>query len=293
MIPRMTQRHTLQVLATSLVLVFLTYAEAEEVVVNILPVPAFPPAAKFDGPSTAFVEVSSSPNKITDRDAWFTRHSLSQPRRSAGEDVAEMDAVLEQLTGIKGVFDVEPVNATWLLSGGDTRILVSGGLHDAEYSCLSGFDAATSRLRYALDFGQYAVPPGEGVDPEMDAQEPVWAVETDGVLYVAHSHRGYAVVSAGKNGYITALDVSTMTVLWRSASLVANARTFVVHDDYLVTGYGFTDESDYLYLLRRKDGSVAGRIKLKTAPEYILKKDGLLYVRCYDTDAVFRVIAPD
>jgi hypothetical protein len=78
-------------------------------------------------------------------------------------------------------------------------------------------------------------------------------------------------------------------VRWRSPSLVSNAENFLVIGDDLIAGYGFTAEPDYLYRLRRSDGRVLGRVKLKSGPEHIVEKDGLLYVRCYNTDAVYKL----
>jgi hypothetical protein len=57
----------------------------------------------------------------------------------------------------------------------------------------------------------------------------------------------------------------------------------------IVAGYGFTRESDFLYLVERKTGDVIAKHALKTGPEYVLEKDGKIYVRAYDTDYVFEI----
>jgi hypothetical protein len=71
--------------------------------------------------------------------------------------------------------------------------------------------------------------------------------------------------------------------------LVSNAYNFEVYGNYLITGYGFTAEPDFLFLLRRDTGEAVARIPVKTGPEYILRKDNRLYVRTYDTDYVIRI----
>jgi hypothetical protein len=79
-------------------------------------------------------------------------------------------------------------------------------------------------------------------------------------------------------------------VLWRSRPLVANAASFIVVGDVLITGYGFTAEPDFLYLLNRRSGAVIQTIPLRSGPEYLALKKDVLLVRTYNTDAVFRLV---
>jgi hypothetical protein len=81
-------------------------------------------------------------------------------------------------------------------------------------------------------------------------------------------------------------------VRWRSPSLVANAGTFVLAGDTLVTGYGFTREPDYLYLLDRRTGRVLERLGVPTAPERITRRGNRLHVRTYDHDLVVELRKP-
>jgi outer membrane protein assembly factor BamB len=113
-------------------------------------------------------------------------------------------------------------------------------------------------------------------------EELMWAREAGGVLYVQNGHLTYATSSFGQNAYVTAIDPDTGRRLWRSKALVANAQTFAVTPTYLVTGYGFTAEDDYLYLLDRRNGRVVERLKLPSAPERITKSGGRFVVRTYD-----------
>jgi hypothetical protein len=151
-----------------------------------------------------------------------------------------------------------------------------------------GKDGATSRILlsstgYALDFKRYVWPPRNlPGDKEFVYEELVWARQANGVLYVENAHLTYARSSYGQNAYITAIDATTKRRLWRSRALVANAQTFAITPDYLVTGYGFTAEPDWLYLLDRKTGRVVERLALPSAPERITRKGGLFTVRTYD-----------
>jgi outer membrane protein assembly factor BamB len=112
------------------------------------------------------------------------------------------------------------------------------------------------------------------------------AREAGGVVYVETAHQTYAESSGGRNGYIAAIDIRRGRTLWRSPALVANARTFVLAGRALVTGYGFTREDDYLYLIDRSTGKVRDRLPVPSAPETITRRGNRLFVRTYDRDIV-------
>src|SRR5262249_1678420 len=119
------------------------------------------------------------------------------------------------------------------------------------------------RVLYGFDFKNYVWPPHiRRGEREFVYEEVEWAHEAAGVLYVENAHLTYARSSYGQNAYITAIDTKTGKRLWRSKALVANARTFLVTPRYLMTGYGFTAEDDWLYLLDRKTGRVVERLAL-------------------------------
>jgi len=138
---------------------------------------------------------------------------------------------------------------------------------------------------YAFDFVNFSRPPNGAWREDL-----TWAREADGVLYVEHTHLTYASATRGRNAYISAIDLATRKTLWRSPALVANARTFVVSGDLIVSGYGFTAESDYLYLLDRRTGKVLDRLTVPSAPEVIKLRGDRLFVRTYDRDVVARIV---
>lgn len=152
---------------------------------------------------------------------------------------------------------------------------------------LFGLDSA-GRVLYAFDFSNYVLAPGwlPG-DRDYVEQELNWAAEKDAILYVSHAHRTYAESSAGLNGYITAIDIRSGTVIWRTEPLVCNSRNFLIRDDVIICGYGFTAEPDFVHQLNRHTGETIARHPVRTAPEWLAEKGGRLFVRCYDTDYVF------
>lgn len=167
---------------------------------------------------------------------------------------------------------------------------------------LYGRDGASSRAvlgvgrdgaKYGLDLKNYVWPPRiQRGERGFVYEEIVWAREANGVLYVQNAHLTYAASSYRQNAYITAFDAKTLRRLWRSRALVANAATFAVTPDYLVSGYGFTAEQDYLYLLDRRTGRVVERLSLPSAPEKITQHGQRFVVRTYDHVLTVRLREP-
>lgn len=162
---------------------------------------------------------------------------------------------------------------------------------------IEGPDASTRHVvsapgRYAFDFRRYAWPPRIAPgDREFVYEQVVWAKEADtGLLYVETAHSTYARSSYGLNGYLNAIDLKTKKLRWRSPALVANADNFVLLGGVIVSGYGFTDEPDYLYAIDRANGHVVGRVLLPTGPERIVRHGNLLTVDTYDHRVTVRVV---
>jgi hypothetical protein len=169
------------------------------------------------------------------------------------------------------------------------RIFIVYGSDAATGRSLVAYDKRLHRL-YAFDFKNYGWPPRINPgDREFVYEQPVWAQEAGGVLYVENAHSTYAYSSYGQNGYITAIVLETKRATWRSPALVANAGTFLVTRHYLITGYGFTKEPDYLYLLDRSTGRVLDRLLLPNAPDKITWQSGLIHVRTYDHIVLVRL----
>ena len=107
-------------------------------------------------------------------------------------------------------------------------------------------------------------------------------------LYVEISHMGYASEESN-SAYIVAIDLNTNEVLFKTEPLTANASNFQIYDDFIICGYGFTGEDDYLYILDRFTGKRLESIKLNSAAEQIEIADDILYVATYDTAYQFKI----
>jgi hypothetical protein len=214
-------------------------------------------------------------NAITDVQAWYENNGLRS--RSVAIDAA-LSASLEE----RGIpLEIAGAKAARVLQYDDHEIVF--------------YDASEQRGRYLLvqrgeelfgpfDFAAYRDPPKS--QDEFTAMETRWAVVREGVLLVSHAHATYAKSSHGHNAYVTALSLAEGALRWRSQALVSNAQECLLLNTALICGYGFTDESDQLFLLRASDGEVMQRLKVDSGPEQIVLKDKEIHVRTYDTDYV-------
>jgi hypothetical protein len=184
-----------------------------------------------------------------------------------------------------------PVGAPGVLGGERTsNVLAQPGTTFVVYgdTTLAGI-GPRGGVKYAFDLRSLAAPP-QSVARTAYPQEITWARQLDRLLLVQTNHSGYASDSGGRNGYLTGIDLDTGRVRWRSPSLVANARTFVVTRGLIVSGYGFTAEKDWLYLVDPATGRVRDRLALPSMAERIALRNGRIVVRCYDAWVVARAV---
>lgn len=100
----------------------------------------------------------------------------------------------------------------------------------------------------------------------------------DGIFYGASVTNGYAQPDTC---FMFAYDLENNKFLWRSADQTCNSMNFIVKDNVIICGYGFTSEDDYLYQLNLHTGEVLSRLKLKKQPDLLVYQDNTLYVHTY------------
>ena len=100
----------------------------------------------------------------------------------------------------------------------------------------------------------------------------------DGIFYGASVTNGYAQPDTC---FMFAYDLEDNKLLWRSADQTYNSMNFIVKDNVILCGYGFTSEDDYLYQLDLHTGEVLSRLTLKKQPDLLVYQDHMLYVHTY------------
>lgn len=202
----------------------------------------------------ALIKESEEPNGIIDEDKWFQDNGLQRQG-----------------------FPYE-----------DGKYRYESFRNEADQPALFLTELATGKtVTFDLREYQYST---EYVEADYDFidQNLFYAAVRDNVLYLATGHYTYAG-SCPQTAYITAVDLTDNSVLWKTEPLTCNARGFAFVDDYIICGYGFTAEDDYLKIVRIDTGEVVQEIPVKTAPDYIIRQDGILYVRTYDTNYTFMI----
>ena len=100
----------------------------------------------------------------------------------------------------------------------------------------------------------------------------------DGIFYGASVTNGYAQPDTC---FMFAYDLENDKLLWRSADQTCNSMNFIVKDNVILCGYGFTSEDDYLYQINLHTGEVLSRLTLKKQPDLLVYQDNTLYVHTY------------
>lgn len=126
------------------------------------------------------------------------------------------------------------------------------------------------------------------VEYTTDYRFPKWnnAYLKDGILYGASVINGYAEPDTC---FMFAYDLDNEELLWRSASQSFNSMNFIVKDDIIICGYGFTAEKDYLYQINMNTGEIIDKLELKKMPDLLVEQDGKIYVHTYSYDYVIEI----
>jgi hypothetical protein len=160
-----------------------------------------------------------------------------------------------------------------VIPSGERTLLVYGGRYLAV--------VAGEKAQKIFDLDPLRHPPDPNPQWKEFAEEDVtFAQVKDGVVYVCNGGGSYAKEVHGKKGFLTALDLASGETLWRSEPLVCNA-TFVLAGDYIVSGYGFTAEPDFVFLVRRADGKTVQRVPVDSGPDEITLTGDQLHVETY------------
>ncbi|MCX4247996.1 hypothetical protein [Paraliomyxa miuraensis] len=240
-----------------------------------VPIPPFAHTVRAEapvprqGPRPRLEQRSAKRNAIIDTDAWFFAHGLSLPTWELPSAGGALPPQIPE--NYRGHSIVEAIR------GDGHSIAIYSDRFGVGSRQVVVFDDAGDSLG-ALDFSAWP-----------HQQEVHWAGLHEGVLFVCTYHMTYASSTGGLNAFITALELRSGELLWQSEPLVCNVQDFLLRDGWIITGYGFTAEPDFLFVLDMKTGEVVEKQKIKSGPEVILEKGGELYVRTYDHDYVFGV----
>lgn len=238
--------------------------------------------------------ISKSVNNITDDDVWLGKYAKGMTNyetytftpggNRASEDIKEVVPVVCNGLYRRSIDMFDKYNV----------IYYGKKYNDADFgvdpTLILITDPSIHDIRYAFDFSKFSVT--SFCIPEDVAYTNISVSETqieDDVLYACISHPTYSISSTGYNAYIVAVDLCTQTIKWITKPLTCNS-SFVIYDDVIFTGYGFTNEQDYVYVIDKESGDRISRILLDKAPSYFSILDNKLYVRTYSLDYTFQIV---
>ena len=223
-------------------------------------------------------QIYEKANAITDEEGWFAANQLEIPFYGMPGSFAEGKQLPEQ---IPDSFKSLPLTQSWF---DDSFIYCVYGEVYYEGYLLNLYEKDTCEPVMSLDFSAFC-------SEEYEYGEYQWVrwARVDGqMLYVSLSHNTYSE-NAPNHAYITAIDLTDMSILWKTEPLVSNARNFEIIGNEIVCGYGFTAEDDFLYQIDRDTGRILEQIPVNSQADYIIRKDDQLFVRTYDTNYVFQI----
>lgn len=230
-------------------------------------------------------QLSFSANDITDDAEWITRNGLETFEYDVPNTFRGIEGNLPDMapTSYQGMMVVKAIYS-------ETHLFLIYGSNFAEGRYLLIMDKEANGVLHAYDFKSYEHSPDYDEQAyDYIQQRTTWAAIEGNVLYVSHSHMTYSESSKGMNSYISAIDLTTNAVIWRSKPLVCNTSNFLIVDDVLVTGYGFTSEKDFIYTLNKRSGQIVQTLPVKSGPGAIFRKEDKLFVRTYNTDYIFGI----
>ena len=241
--------------------------------------------------SISLKQLSVTPNQITDEDNWFAKNELNTEcitysffgyKSDLPENQEKKGLFPNTIFGIYHIIYAEEYKDYWAVYYAERDGYVG-------VKALSLYDKRLNNIA-TIDFSAFNYAPRikEG-DEDYVFQTISQAHLVGDILYIQHGHNTYASSSYNQNAYISAINITNGNILWTTKPLTCNS-TFVILDNCILCGYGFTAEPDYLYVLDINTGARLKQYKVAKAPEILIVKDNLLYVRTYNKDYVFQIL---
>lgn len=158
-----------------------------------------------------------------------------------------------------------------------------------DYNFLLLLDIKKNTL-FKIDFTSFSKAPyTKPGDEQFVTQGVRYPHLKDNILYVQHGHTTYAYSSGNKNAYISAIDINNGNIIWTTQPLTCNS-DFIIIDNTIICGYGFSAEPDYVYLIDLATGKRRQKIKIESAADYVVRKNDQVFVLSYGEHYVYSIV---
>jgi len=138
--------------------------------------------------------------------------------------------------------------------------------------------AADGRRRWALELNRFLSRPRNLEIQDLRLRS--------GKLYFNEACQSYSAEAGGRCSALVRVDPVRGTLDWRSRDLVSN-NVFIFSGPYIVAGYGFTREPDFLHLVSPETGRVLATRRLDSAHSYLEERGGRIHA--VTTHSVYRL----
>lgn len=239
-------------------------------------------------------QLSKAANGITDTDVWIKKHLPEKLNSSfmftpggnrASEDLKSRVPLVYQGKYRRCIDLHDTYNVIYYGERDDY-----GGDFGIDPTLVVVTSSDLSKVLYSFDFRNFSVykytKSGEYDFTKISVSDVIIEGNT---LYANICHSTYSSSSSGYNAYLVAVNLDTKRIKWVTKPLTCNAN-FIIDNDLIFTGYGFTNEDDYIYVIDKLSGSRLTAVKVEKGPDYFAVKDGKLYVRTYSLDYIFQII---
>ncbi|MCQ2975488.1 MAG: hypothetical protein MJ211_11860 [Bacteroidales bacterium] len=242
--------------------------------------------------------ISRTSNNITDDDEWIYKHAEGMPYQKSwyGENIAETD--FDKFLNVPLKFEnlyrgnFEEHNDYCIVTYGENKFNREIG-----YDCnvVVIFNKELSEIKAILDFREVVKAFIKFVDPSTPEEDyftnficPTFRgyTEDGDIFYISMSHNTYSSSSKGYNSYLLAIEKATGKIKWMTKPLTCNSQ-FVVIDNSIVCGYGFSGEKHYMYVVDKNTGRRSQTLLVLKTPELISIEGKNLFVRTYSYDYKF------
>ena len=241
--------------------------------------------------------ISKSSNDIIDDDVWLEKYSKGMPNyvtytftpggNRATEEIKQMVPVVCNGLCRRSIDMFEEYNVVYY---GTPYSSWDGKPFGVSPTLILITSPSMDEVISAIDFSKFSVDAFSKPEDAKYTDISVWEVQIENdILYACVSHSTYSESSSGYNAYLVAVDLRSQTLKWVTKPLTCNS-SFVIYNDVIFTGYGFTKEKDYIYILDKETGDRISHVPLSKAPGYFSIIDNKLYVRTYSFDYTFQIV---
>lgn len=227
---------------------------------------------------------SKKMNQIIDKEKWLSNNQISLPLYEVYNEFRSIEGDLP--IGIPKKYKNYIITKGFKYN--EYNIFIYG-VNFGEKRFMAITNKENTQIQHFLDFKNFNYAPKtlEGYR-DLVFQSIDWAIIEKNILYVSHGHSTYAKSSFGKNSYISAINLTNYEIIWTTEPLTCGS-SFILVNNSIICGYGFTNEPDYLFVVDKKTGKRNQTIDLEKGPSYIIQKENKIYVRTYDLDYEFYI----